>query len=301
MTKSLLLLCLLTLSFYAFSQTRVVVNEPQTASGDVTHIQKNVLRAKLSEYIATKQGFQVVTREINEISSELAFQLGGMVNEADRKKLGMLSGVDFICISKITEEDGYLLIEAQLVSVETGKVEKPVNKLFVKSIPNLEKAAIELAEKLVGLDIIKAEAERKRAEDIERQKQKEADDKRKQQEAENRRKQQEIDDARSYKQYGKKVEGTSFNVAINDEPGTHTYNEAINVCANKGNGWRLPTKEELNILFRNSYIIGSFSKAFYWSSTTYRSNVWIQTFFDGDTDATEKGNCFRVRCIRNSN
>ena len=44
----------------------------------------------------------------------------------------------------------------------------------------------------------------------------------------------------------------------------------MKACAALGGGWRLPTKDELNILYENKDKIGGFASNNYWSSTEER-------------------------------
>ena len=59
--------------------------------------------------------------------------------------------------------------------------------------------------------------------------------------------------------------------------------EAKEACADLGDGWRLPTKEELNILYENKDEIGGFASGYYWSSKEldYSIGGWAQSFSDG--------------------
>jgi hypothetical protein len=51
--------------------------------------------------------------------------------------------------------------------------------------------------------------------------------------------------------------------------GLMNWYEAVEACKSLGRGWRLPTKDELNMLYENKDIIGlgSFRIDYYWSST----------------------------------
>ena len=58
------------------------------------------------------------------------------------------------------------------------------------------------------------------------------------------------------------------------------YNDYMEVCEKLGNGWRLPTKDELNFLFKNKFQLGRYNSS-YWSSTpvTDKDNHrWSQNF-----------------------
>ncbi len=68
-----------------------------------------------------------------------------------------------------------------------------------------------------------------------------------------------------------------------DIPGPyHSWDAAKAKCASLGDGWRLPTKGELDKLYRAKCAVCGFSDYFYWSSTEYNAdNAWIQYFYQG--------------------
>ena len=91
--------------------------------------------------------------------------------------------------------------------------------------------------------------------------------------------------------------------------------DAMKACADFGDGWRLPTKDELNILYQNQDKIGGFASHFagyYWSSTegvrgdiiTSKlsiepgSNAWRQYFRNGSQTLNYKTNTLYVRAVR---
>jgi uncharacterized protein (TIGR02145 family) len=81
------------------------------------------------------------------------------------------------------------------------------------------------------------------------------------------------------------------------------WREAKKACANLGDGWRLPTKDELNILYENKENIGGFDYRWYWSSSEAGSDsAWVQDFDEGgaqstnDTDDFSDDGC--VRAVR---
>ena len=63
-----------------------------------------------------------------------------------------------------------------------------------------------------------------------------------------------------------------------DDLGEMNWEDAMKACADLGDGWRLPTKDELNVLYENKDKIGGFSPSVYWSSTEGKisSFAWIQ-------------------------
>jgi hypothetical protein len=95
-----------------------------------------------------------------------------------------------------------------------------------------------------------------------------------------------------------------------DAPGRYHWDKAIEYCRNSKafghHDWRVPTKEELAVLFDNRAAIGSFnltglrSGGWYWSSSTgYNTyNAWAQRFNDGLHGDEDKDTSASLRCVR---
>jgi len=98
---------------------------------------------------------------------------------------------------------------------------------------------------------------------------------------------------------GKTIKIGYLEVAQNDFPKLMNWDDAKKACENLGRGWRLPTKDELNILCQNKSKIGGFADGFYWSSTEGDLNfAWVQVFFDGDQGSNGKDGAGYVRAVR---
>ena len=75
---------------------------------------------------------------------------------------------------------------------------------------------------------------------------------------------------------------------------------AIQLCSDRGAGWRLPTQKEL----LQAYIDGSnynlvAAAANHWSATEYSvTNAWYTHLSSGNTGGNLKGNASQVRCVR---
>ena len=68
--------------------------------------------------------------------------------------------------------------------------------------------------------------------------------------------------------------------------GYMNWGDAERACESLGDGWRLPTKDELNILFKGKDVIGGFKDGPYWSSTEGVAagdlqSTWWQNFWTG--------------------
>ena len=63
--------------------------------------------------------------------------------------------------------------------------------------------------------------------------------------------------------------------------------------------WFLPSKDELNEMYKNKGTIGGFQNAYYWSSSEYSSvSAWKQNFSNGSQYNTNRNNISRVRPVR---
>lgn len=85
-----------------------------------------------------------------------------------------------------------------------------------------------------------------------------------------------------------------------------TWGDAVKVINKNYPGWRLPTKEELNLLYMQKDVIRGFTDRTYWSSTknnttignvTY-GGVWAQDFDNGDQRSWGEESIYDVRLVR---
>ena len=63
--------------------------------------------------------------------------------------------------------------------------------------------------------------------------------------------------------------------------------------------WFLPSKDELNELYKNRVVVGGFAATYYWSATEYDSSyAWNQSFGSGNQNANNLADSYRVRAVR---
>ena len=102
----------------------------------------------------------------------------------------------------------------------------------------------------------------------------------------------------------KSIIGISVNlggleVAQNTFPKMMNWHDAKAACDSLGNGWRLPSKDELVFLFQNKYRIGVFKFDIYWSSSEYGTGyAWFQNLGYGGQYPSYKFDAAYVRAIR---
>jgi|GEM_PF-3809651 len=101
-----------------------------------------------------------------------------------------------------------------------------------------------------------------------------------------------------------------FQKIFSDKPIGLTWNDAVRVIDNYCSGWRIPTKDELNLLYLKKDVLRGFSDTDYWSSTkdnttidhgnyseTYLG-VWAQDFKYGTQESWGEESIFAVRVVR---
>jgi hypothetical protein len=89
---------------------------------------------------------------------------------------------------------------------------------------------------------------------------------------------------------------------------TYTFNRAKDYAAtldaNGHQDWRVPTKNELNVLFQNRAAIGGFNETgsypagWYWSSSPLDNGGWAQRFSDGSQANYLRNDSSALRCVR---
>jgi hypothetical protein len=93
-----------------------------------------------------------------------------------------------------------------------------------------------------------------------------------------------------------------------------TYDEAVRACSKLGDGWRLPTKEEMEEIYENKNMLGGFispiyvsdnaefsinNNVYYWSSSSYGSDyVWVIGFTHKFVAVTLKTEYLYARAVK---
>ena len=103
---------------------------------------------------------------------------------------------------------------------------------------------------------------------------------------------------------------SGLKVATDDEYGIFKWAEAKKKCENKGEGWSLPTKEELVEIYQYKDTIKGFTDSWYWSLSTDGSsdyyfdvnpdygNTWNLIFSNGILVSNSKTYTIKARCVK---
>jgi hypothetical protein len=106
---------------------------------------------------------------------------------------------------------------------------------------------------------------------------------------------------RYVKKFKESLKVGSIEVYPKDAPKKMTWNTANKYCKSLGEGWRLPTKQELNLMYTNLHKkrLGGFANDAHWSSSEYGFDfAWLKDFLDGTKYYTNKNRRYRVRAVR---
>jgi hypothetical protein len=82
-----------------------------------------------------------------------------------------------------------------------------------------------------------------------------------------------------------------------EDLGKMKFEDAKKACIDLGEGWRLPTKKELKLLYRKSDEIGGFTKSTYWSSKEL-GDGWIYGYSFRLGSFKLRGGKHYVRAVR---
>jgi hypothetical protein len=99
---------------------------------------------------------------------------------------------------------------------------------------------------------------------------------------------------------GKPIKFGNIEVAQYHFPVKMNWEDANKACADLGEGWKLPNRDELDYLYQNRVAIGGFASFVYWSSTEFDivSHAWYQYFVNGLQNYTNKSKTNYVRAVR---
>lgn len=150
-----ILLCLFALMASA-EEIKMALLQPRVAEGSAPckPIELNMIRGELRKAFGWQSEFQVLTRtDVDAMLKEHGFQQTGMVDDNQRKQVGIMTGAQYICVSTVTKDGTQLYIESYLVDIETGVMTNPATQ-FANVLNNdystLQEPCNQLAKEMLG-------------------------------------------------------------------------------------------------------------------------------------------------------
>lgn len=114
---------------------------------------KLMVRSKLSDVITATSGYEAYDRvDIASIMNEQEFQRTGLVSDSQIKRLGEMTGADYILVAEVAQLDySHIIIVAKILNVETAQVDKTSNIQTETDVEAMDEACRELAARLLGI------------------------------------------------------------------------------------------------------------------------------------------------------
>ena len=157
-TKTILFLFLL-ISGMMFAQEvkRVAILETVDKENKVSYANKLILRANLSKAITNTAGYEAYDRtDIDAIMGEQNFQRTGLVSNDQIKRLGEMTGANYILVAEAVVVDARnMFITAKLLDVETARTIMTDNVMMGTSADAIQEGCMVLAKKLFHEEVKK--------------------------------------------------------------------------------------------------------------------------------------------------
>ena len=155
--RTIFLLLALAVATTAFAQQnkRIAILETVDKEESVPYGVKLLVRCKLSDIITSTPGYEAYDRvDIASIMSEHDFQKTGLVNDLDLKKLGEMTGADYVLVAEVAKLDSsHFIIASKILDVETAQVIRTSNVQTTSTAEELDKNCRLLAQKLLDIPL----------------------------------------------------------------------------------------------------------------------------------------------------
>ena len=159
MKKLLLVLVVFTFVGAVFGQSgttkRVAILETVDKEGRVSYGVKLMVRSKLCAVITATPGYEGYDRvDVGSILGEHEFQRTGLVSDKDIKRLGEMTGANYILVAEVAYlNNSYIFLSAKILDVETARVEQTADIQAQTTVEALEQSCKVLAGKLLNVNV----------------------------------------------------------------------------------------------------------------------------------------------------
>ena len=149
-TKTILFLFLLISGMMSAQVKRVAILETVDKENKVTYANKLMLRTSLSKAITNTPGYEAYDRtDIDAIMGEQNFQRTGLVSNEQIKRLGEMTGVNYILVAEaVVVDPKNMFITAKLLDVETARTMITDYVTMGTDINSIQNGCAELAKKM---------------------------------------------------------------------------------------------------------------------------------------------------------
>ncbi len=149
-TKFILFLLLFSTAMFAQEVKRVAILETVDKENKISYANKLILRASLSKAITQTEGYEAYDRtDVDAIMSEQDFQRTGLVSNDQIKRLGEMTGANYILVAEAVQVDHQnMFITAKLLDVETARTIMTDNVMMGTTADEIKAGCKTLSEKL---------------------------------------------------------------------------------------------------------------------------------------------------------
>lgn len=130
---------------------KIAILETVDKESQVSYGVKLMVRSKLTAAITATPGYEGFDRvDVGSIIGEHEFQRTGLVSDKDIKRLGEMTGAEYILIPELAKLDhNHILIVAKILNVETAKVDKAANIQTATDVESMDEACRDLSSRLL--------------------------------------------------------------------------------------------------------------------------------------------------------
>ena len=146
-TKTLLFILLLFSAMVSAQVKRVAILETVDKENKVDYAYKLLLRSNLSKAITNISGYEAYDRtDIDAIMTEQNFQRTGLVSNDQIKRLGEMTGANYILVAEVANSGNQFIILAKLLDIETARTIMTDHE--ITTINNMQNACEKLAQRM---------------------------------------------------------------------------------------------------------------------------------------------------------
>lgn len=255
--------------------------------GDVSQNLKIIIREELSNAVVNTLGFTVLERElINKVLAESQFQMTGHVDDGQIGELGKKMGANYVCYASISSVGGNYYISCKMVDVMTAKIERQNTGITQSGLDDLFTVVSTVSRAMLqqqGTSVKSTASKTKTTQQV-----------------------YNVSESDSKDLVEMNMLGLSLLVMPIDVSSTKiTWMEANNSCLESNayglNDWRLPTKLEISIIYKEKSSLRNFQKYWYWSATPEKGDEYYRQAFDADklVPASARAKSF-ARCVHSN-
>ncbi len=320
--KHLLLLIILGLFSVAYAQEeklRVAILDPTTSGMGMDNGTKLAVQELISAAFVSTGRFIIIERSmIDKIIKEQAFQNSDVADNSQATEIGKLAGANKVVLSAVSMVGGRNMLSIKMIDVMTASIDQQKTKIVGTNdlLDVVEPLTMELLGEeanYVKQNTFFKNLFNKKARDEEANNvyvkqntlflQDETNSSRVKEQIQSKSEQVNNHSIQNNQDIIH-IPNMNFYVSKQDELGFFTWVDAINICAQRGEGWRLPTIGELQKMAIFKEEIGNlngYNNRFrYWSSE--EKNRRDAYYFDiknmekDDDDKSDADKC--VRCVK---